>query len=530
MRTYLLFSVAAATLSAGCGTSSSLASGNSSDKAAGESPDASSNYGAETIKFSESSLVFVPGKSRPLGLRVTPKGAYPVRLALVGTTLDAYLDHSQVETDSEGSAGFSFTAPSSPATFAISASIGNVRAELPVSGAPGNTTLQIVPAYAGRRKIVTWVGTVSAGGACDPSAGVPAVDGDLTAEAPDKPIVTGVPLGTPLTVTVRAGHFAGGCVVLSNIVGGEAGAIGQITVPATDRPLSMGGADIPIKLGIDTTASWIAAWTTLSERMGRSFSPDEGTDAGALLNAMHDATPDALQHGFALARLTHSWDLVLARSPFRDLLGAHGLRAIAQRWIVDALPVLATNGLTGALVSPETPDGSADLHITTLGGVLPADAKFPSGMKGLSWTAAPDDHVLFGGTTTAFGPSSVAAALALRSAQRDIPAVQTVGDALSASLTCSDVAAVLTGYDGCDLTCTKKLCETAVASMWSQAANAVTTGGQLDLSASAAVSALSDTAAPSDLDGQWVGVIHLGGGPVHVGGPAVGGARAADKP
>jgi hypothetical protein len=66
--------------------------------------------------------------------------------------------------------------------------------------------------------------------------------------------------------------------------------------------------------------------------------------------------------------------------------------------------------------------------------------------------------------------------------------------------------------------------------MWNRAVNVTKTGGSLSLSASAAVGGVSDTAAPADLDGTWVGDVCLGTDAIHVGGPAQGGALVTATP
>jgi len=185
----------------------------SEDAAASSAPSPSEpngdGAGATAIAFSDEGVVLIPGQARTLSLTVLPPATYTVRLALVGDAADAYLSASELVTDDSGKGSFTLTAPSSPKTFSIRASVGTRSAEIQATPATGYTTVEVVPVYSGRRKITDWVGTVSVGSSCDTTV-VPPPDGALSATAPDHPRIADVLLGTPLTVTIRAGHFAGG--------------------------------------------------------------------------------------------------------------------------------------------------------------------------------------------------------------------------------------------------------------------------------------------------------------------------------
>jgi hypothetical protein len=154
---------------------------------------------------------------------------------------------------------------------------------------------------------------------------------------------------------------------------------------------------------------------------------------------------------------------------------------------------------------------------------LPKDVGFPAALTdGVSLTASPDDHVVFGATTPSFQPAKNAAALALSSALTEFPDAKSVPDALATLVGCVNVGTILAGagsigYGTCGASCLAQRCDDALAAMW---ANATTTGdtATLEISGSAAVTSLGDVATPLSLDGTWVGTMQVGTSSTHVGG------------
>jgi hypothetical protein len=478
---------------------------------------------ATAIEFSPASLVFLPGDVRTVGVQVRPPGRYTLRFSLVGDARDAFLDQSQADTE-DGSATLALTAPSSAATFALRASVGAVSAALPASAGTTFTTLEVVPLYAGHRNITSWFATVQTGGGCDSHAGVPPPDGSLSAEAVagQNPLITGVPVGTSLTATVRAGGFAGGCADLSSVAAKKTN---SVSITVTDRPIQLGGVSIPVELGIDVSDVWRTAWAALGSAVANGFVNGATTDAAALLDAMASASPAASRADFAAQRRSHGWDVLLAGS-LRDAMGLDGMRVLIQQWVDRALTSLATSAISGTLTSPDTPTGDATLVVKSVGGLAAADAGFDATVP-VSWTSASDDRVLFGGAAT-FRPSELATALALRAARADFPGAKSAAAALSASISCSDVASGLAGkggglaYVGCDATCAASRCEQALGAMWERARRAFTDAGSLDIAASGSA-VLDDQATPVGFRGTWVGATRSGVLSARLGGSATGG-------
>ena len=200
---------------------------------------------ATAIRFEDASLASDPGSVHSLVVRVEPPGNYTVRLALVGDARDAALDLSDAPTDDNGEAAVSMTAPSSAASYTLRASVDTLVATLPVSVAEAFTTLQVVPSYAGKRPITSWIATVQTHARCDPAETVPPSDGPLLGEATGglAPAVENVPVGPSLRVTVRAGQFVGGCAELPNGVPSERA---SVSIPVTDRPLQTAQLEVPL--------------------------------------------------------------------------------------------------------------------------------------------------------------------------------------------------------------------------------------------------------------------------------------------
>lgn len=513
---------------AACGSASDHAAAPSErPAAAGFNADA----GAPTlsIAFTEPELSTVPGRSNLVGIQVTPAGEYVVRFALVGDARDAYLDRSAVRTADDGTASVELTAPSSAATFTVRASIGTVSADLSASAGDGFATLQVEPEYAGKRAVSTWVATVRTGGpSCDALLGVPPPDGPLVAQADanNAPVVKGVPVGTPLTVTLRAGHFSGGCTEIAGVVAGQSNTV-QVTV--VDRPLQMGDVKVDVNLGLDATADVANAWQSLATTVSNSFVDGASSDASALLDAMHDATPLVSQNLFVQARQTNGWDSVLDAA-LDQKLGKNGVRGALNDWITDALPTLSKGFVAGTLSSTGAIPGSAVIAVSSIGGQSPAAVSAAPSLS-VSWTPQSGDQVLFGGVLS-FAPSSLAALLAASSAAKASPGATSVPDALSA-LTCSAAATTLvdssgtkTAYFECDSSCILARCQAALTAMWGRAVASTGTTTPLVLTTSGAAR-VDDGAAPDGFTGTWVGSLSFGTLlPTRVGGSALGGDSA----
>lgn len=487
----------------------------------------------DSLAFEPSStLTLVPGESRQLLVRASPPGVYDVKLALLGAFADASLDAGETLTAPDGTAQFSLVAPTSATTFSIRASVGSaVNTSVVVSvSAGGFATVQVTPAYSGKRPISFWVASVHAGTSCASLPGTPPPDGDLVAHMPAGNVgqIPYVPVGPVLAVTLRAGHFAGGCVDVKDGVSGE---VNPITVPVIDRPIQLGGTDLDVALGLDADG-WQASLSGGITPVAQAMLGGASNDIVAILDAMRDATPDPTSaQAFETARVTGAWDDVLANA-----LGASTppsmLRAAVKKWIGAGIAGLAAPDTFQAhlLATGQSP-GSAELDLMHVGGVDPADAGFPV-QNLVSFNADADDTVALGANLS-WLPSRLLTALAAKAALAEHPSAASVPDALADTAQCDAVASVLTAqnqtevFPGCDSTCVDALCHAAVKAMWDRARDASGTDwstATLDISATGAAQ-VDDVAAPLSFSGTWVGKLTVSQAQLSVGGPAIGNAK-----
>jgi hypothetical protein len=460
----------------------------------------------------------MPGQMLPVSVKVSPPAIYSVRFSLVGDVQDAFLDKSETATDGDGTASIALTAPSSSAAFTLRASVPGGSAEVGVSTDTETTTLEVVPAYAGQRPVTTWVASVSTGSPCDPFAQVPPTDGALRSEptAGGSVLVTKVPLNSALRVTVRAGHFAGGCTDVPAFVVGERR---SVSVTVTDRPLQMGGVSIPVILGIDRDAAWTSAWSALASQMATAVVNGSASDADALLDAMSVQTPYLSQDAFNDERAVAGWTARVARV-LSGGPGATVIRDSITRWVTAGLSTLASAAVTGTLTSPAVPLGTATLSVDTVGGDGPSTSGFPS-LLALTWGSAPSDQLLFGATGW-WQPSKLAATLAESAAKKEVSSATSVSSALSRLLSCKDVGVSLADNDvqvSCDADCMTSRCEDALDAMWNRAAGTALTRALVHVTASGSAN-IDDNARPVGFSGSWVGDASLGGVATRVSGAA----------
>jgi len=302
-------------------------------------------------------------------------------------------------------------------------------------------------------------------------------------------------------------------------------------VTVTDRPLQLNGVKIPVVLGLDDGAAFSAAWAKLASTMIGSALAPNGTDAGALLDTMTAAIPYLSQDAFSLARTVHGWDArvngVLASGP-----GTTGIRDTLTHWIVDGRKALAKETVSGTLTSPDTGMGTASFAVTSVAGTAPSDVGFPSSLQ-LTWTSAPSDQVLFGAAAS-WQPSRLAAVVAQAAATKELHSASNVPEALADVISCDGIAVAISRdaddvpFLSCDAICLSSRCESALASMWKKARDAVLTRSPVHIAASGTAT-VDDTAHATGFTGTWVGDGAFGSGTTTLGGSA-NGAASSDPP
>jgi len=487
---------------------------------------------APTVAFTESSITLLPGVSHSFGLRVSPAASAQVHLSLVGDSADAFLDTGVVTTDGTGAGTFTLTAASNATTFRVKATLGPSSAELTVAVSDSSTSLTVWPVYYGLRKASSWVATVAVDGKCNAQSGGVDTDGPFVTEASiGLPQFAEVPADVPLKVTVRSGHFVGGCIETRASAGHLLGRL--VFVAANDRPLQLGSANLAVKLGLDTGDGWANAWSDVVDGIVDRFVAKK-SDSAALLDAMYAACHPTAAPSFVSARSKAAWDLRLS-SAFDSILGVGNLTRKLRSFLTTGVGANGEITIEGSLVSGRSTDGKATLSLSTIGGIAAAKASLSPSIEA-TWTQGAGDRVLFGGSAS-FHEVSLAAALGEAVALEEVPSTKTFPAALAKTLSCSDVAKVLVGstgsevaYGSCGEFCVASLCEAALESMWTRATTSSAKASTMELSANGTVTSLSDSAAPLAFNGTWVGTTTVAGRQARVSGKASGATEPTSVP
>ncbi|HWZ87789.1 MAG TPA: hypothetical protein VNW92_03035, partial [Polyangiaceae bacterium] len=152
--------------SAGAAVYNSAGSGNSGLDGGPDAADA--EPAPDSLAFQPAgTLTLDPKATHTLTVVTTPTGNFRVRFALLGSGSnsapgDAALDANEVVTDDNGIAQVTLTAPSTPTTFSVRASVAKVLTLLGVSVSARNyTTLRVLPSYTGKRPVTEWTATAS---------------------------------------------------------------------------------------------------------------------------------------------------------------------------------------------------------------------------------------------------------------------------------------------------------------------------------------------------------------------------------
>jgi hypothetical protein len=469
------------------------------------------------IRIAPSETITVgPGEARELVVQVNPPGRYAVTFSLVGDARDAALDRSDAYTDGDGRTVVLMNAATFATTFGVRAAVGTLSAVTAVSVGEMFATLRVAPAYSGRRFVSTWVASVRTGASCAELMGTPPPDGQLTGQssANARPEVTDVPVGPELAVTLRAGHYIGGCAEVDDVVPSM---VNEITVPVVDRPMQLQDAALGLSLSTESgSRALIDALAPHIEDASVAIVDGAGSDVVQLLDEMKlSVTNNDDRVSFQNARFAGSWDQVLSTA-----LGAEAASAIrrkASAWMARGAAELTGRDLiAGSIETAAGPtSGSATFALARIGPLSAATAGFAVGSEA-SVTADTADKLVLA-TTIPWRPSQLVTALALEPAQEDVESAEDVPAALAASLSCSSVAVALTdagqgsgsSYAGCDVTCTARLCEEALMRMWERAVTLSRRQATISTFAlSATGTALVDEQArPIGFDGSWVGTL-----------------------
>jgi hypothetical protein len=339
-----------------------------------------------------------------------------------------------------------------------------------------------------------------------------------------------VPLGQPLTVTLRAGHYAGGCKDIPGLTGGIDDRLSTVEVTVSDRQLQMNEARFELALQLADAQHWRVALEPTIAAMTSAIVGDAANDAEALLDAMQSGASSALADDLDAARGAAGWDDLLI-GLWTDSQGSP-IRRGARRWIGLGLSRLIEGGtLAGRLEGDESE--RATWTLMSVAGLDPKMAGFEA-TQAVTWKAEPNDRVSVGAGDLSWKPSLLLAALADDVAREADDGAADVADALAAEVACETIAVGLleaseTLESTCGEPCLATLCRAALSELWERARRVAADSTRLELVVTGQV-LIDDAAVPIGLDGEWVGNAILADDvELRLDGPATG-APVVDEP
>lgn len=455
-----------------------------------------------TVAFEhDGTLTMAPGETVSISVVGKPAKPYAIKLLLVGDSLDASLDRTDVVADEDGRATVTLRAPNTATYFAVRATIKDgPSANLSVAVSDqGFGTLTVLPDYAGKRNTVEWVASVVTGSSCD--ALKPTFPNDpegpepVTADEDEPIVIEDVPVGPNLAVFVRGGHYMWGCADKSDLVANETV---KVIVKIRDKPLDLGGANLEVSLGMaPNDQEWGALVATQRSALIDAFL-GRVTESAMLLSAM-EASYAGDPQAFAAASTDNDW---LTQIDAHWLSNDVDLAAALATFVDDGLldePSEIQATLTGVDDAP----AHAVLTLLSIGSASPAVMNVPEEYV-MSFTADPDDTVRLGGTlfwmpSRYFGYVAEQAALAQYANNADLSGV------LAELAACETLA--LPGLDGCDDVCVADLCAAALSQRWEHALASSAESlswGELPFESSGA-SRFDDAAVVTGFSGSWLG-------------------------
>lgn len=514
-------------LGTGCSTSADVNANRPSG--AGGAPGAAGSPNSAGATAVPTSLVIeelptLPARARvEVRVHAEPAQSYHVRFGLPtsnGDPLDAVLDRSEVDTNEMGEAAVQLTAPSQSTSFEIRASVASASASIVVNVEDtGLSAVQVQPRYASAlRDITTWIATAHPGKTCADVPGIPPADGPLSAPPAAKdqaPVIMGVPSETPLAITLRSGHFVGGCTSIEGLPAGPEAQPQIVQVAVLNRPIDLTASSLAISLGLDATdTTWNAALKSAQSAITPALLGSSVDDVDALLDAMRDASADSVQT-FEATRKAEAWDDLVRKR--WGTTAATKLRDAVGGWLASGRQRLASTAhLLEGTLSPIAQGGQADgpsalLTLTRAVGMDAAQAGFVTPAR-VTWSANADDTVLIG-TEIYLIESQLAMALAEAAALHRDDSLPSASDALAATADCSGLSTLLTqagsdsslAYAECDTECLQALCLDAARSLWQRGASATALRPARLTVSGTGTAHVGDAADIAGMAGTWIG-------------------------
>lgn len=455
-------------------------------------------------------------------VRALPARVYHVRFALpssdVAEPLDAVLSATEQDTDAEGIASVQLIAPSSQTMFTIRASVGSKMAALGLQVKDtGYANLQVEPRYGSAlRYPTTWIATAHPNKTCDELPGIPPPDGSIISSPAgqhEASSLMGLPANTPLAITLRSGHFVGGCASVSGLLPDSNE---RVIVPVLNRPIDLAASRLSIKLDLaPSDAAWSKLLDAASVAITSALRGVSTDDVDVVLDAMREAAGDDRQ-AFENARKAENWDALLAAHWGSG--APNQLASLVMGWLTQAQKGFpAGSHLLDGAIEPDTGgESSAQLTLLTMAGIAAGKSGFVS-PAALSWSAGPDDNVAIG-TDLYLVESRLLSALAEAVALEKVPEVSDAGAALAQKLDCAGSSQVLAqagtsatlAYGSCDGDCLEALCRKGLRAVWLRGAAATALApSRLTLTATGHAF-VGEAAEVAGMTGAWLGQLQHG--------------------
>ncbi len=460
-------------------------------------------------------IAFDPGSNFELGLReervlsvvVDPPEHQQVNFVLLGSPLDATLDHASVETNDEGRGSVTLRAPNKATTFRVRTWIMRGPADEVSVAAVGDgfAPIEIIPQYQGTRAITEWTASIVPRATCaDISPLLPAEVADSIpgfALADEPLVVKDAPVGPTLAVTVRAGEYAWGCSDARAVVVGETL---KVKVAVIDKPIVVGATNLNVTFTLKPDAEAYAQFlSSTSAWVIDSFFPKALDPGMVLLDAMAARVPEAQLGAFAEARQAGAWDD--ATTNHLDTLQV-SLRDVLDGWFASGIAGEPTTFVTGLKAIAKVP-GAATLSPMQFGSVPAHEAGMAP--ANLSTLALDVGDVMHLGGSVFWLPSRYVGTVIKKQALLGNPWSNTMAEVLSNVAACDDLGQTLGSFDTCDASCLANLCQEALAARWMDAVEVSgITGnfGRINIAAVAATK-VDQTAVPVSFQGTWLGSI-----------------------
>ncbi|MBP9113109.1 MAG: hypothetical protein KBF88_09895 [Polyangiaceae bacterium] len=431
-----------------------------------------------------------------MSLRTNGVDSGPVDVWLEGEYLDALLSQSRLQAKS-GSAFVTLRAPTENTLFAVKAKFGNgppARLDV-VVGATGFTTLTVRPIYEGKRLASGVVASIAVGKSCQTIAKAGTLETSLaTTSSYVAPIaLTNVPLGISMSLLLRYGSVAFGCVGVQELKGPLAE---TIDVKLLDLPLRLDGVRANFLIDPLRSQNW---YTTVSQTKASvvSLLPN-GNDTSALLGAMKVASGFAIE--FEQNRGARGWDnLTSNQFASRNF----SFRGVVSRWF-DALQENDISSFSIAIDADPASGGITTPSAFANGLATEVEMSLPSPP---AWSTDGSDGVYVAGPIRVnLGKAVYASALPI--VKKEAPLATSTVNGMSIVAGCASLGTQMAVggpiYPGCDATCAAKLCEDAIQSIVS--ASTLGTYFSSNISGSGTC-IVKDVAIASNCDGAWLGSV-----------------------